>query len=265
MESQRKEIVFSMSHASYERVEQLLGRCGHTNLNLLLARGLALVEFVEDEKAQGRPVGSTDARGEGFVRLSERAELLKPGNPQRLHPARAEDPAQDVSAAGAVDTTNPKLIARPRTAPPIPIEQGREPRARRQFRRPEFAVNDDAGPVRSLAFHEERCAALGINPPIAYNGHALPGELDTHHLATLEEVMAQESMATHFQLCPATDELVFFGFFPRSGWHRLNQATDVWAPNDSVQTGGVSVFPLDMAANYLRRQRPAEPDQRLEA
>lgn len=264
MASQRKEIMFSMSEQSYERVQLLLMRCGHENLNLLLARGLALVEYVEDEKAQGRAVGSTDARGEGFVRLSERAELLNPVKPQRPHSESGEEGAGTVSGAPMTQTDNPKLLARPRVAP-TPIEEAREPRARRLFRHAAFAVNDDAGPVRSLAFHEERCAALGINPPIAYNGHALPGELEPHHLPTLQQVMADESMATHFMLCPATDELTFYGFYPRTGWHRLNLTTGVWAPDESVQTGAVSIFQLDMAANYLRCPRHIEIRQRLEA
>lgn len=80
----RHEIVFSMSEASMAKTQALMEKCGHTNLNLLLARGLALAEWVQDQMARGRMVGSLDDNGEGFWELHERPELLAPSKPAPL-------------------------------------------------------------------------------------------------------------------------------------------------------------------------------------
>jgi hypothetical protein len=258
---QRQEIVFSMAPESMERVQGLLKRCGHQNLNLLLARGLAMVEFVMDQIDMGRAVGSVILGEDGFLPLRERPELL--GKVNRAPLAVAGDQAQGGSGA-QVDAINPKLIPRPK----IPVEAATEdhrPRARRLFKHAAFAVNDDAGPVRSLAFHQERCDSMGLEPPISVNGHALPGELRPYHLDDIQRLMDEESMATHFLLCPATDELAFFGYFPNSGWHRLNLDTRQWALDATVQAGELSLFPMEMAAFYLRRQVDQPPEQLMEA
>jgi hypothetical protein len=249
---QRHEIVFSMAPESMGRVQDLLKRCGHQNLNLLLARGLALVEFVMDQIEQGRAVGSVIIGEDGFLPLRERPELLKPSNsrPRPAAPAGEQLPG----ASGAqVTAINPKLVPRPR----VPIEsipEERLPRARRLFKHAAFAVNDEAGPVRSLAFHLERSESMGLERPIAYNGHALPGELRPYHLEEIQRTMDEESMATHFLLCEAADVLSFFGYFPNTGWHRLNAETSQWALDPAVQAGERSLFPMDLAAFYLRRQ-----------
>ncbi|HAL2109911.1 TPA: hypothetical protein H5X26_004990 [Escherichia coli] len=258
---QRHEIVFSMAHDSMSRVQELLKRCGHGNLNLLLARGLALVEFVLDQAELGRVVGSVILGEEEFLPLRERPELLKPmraGKP----PAEPEDNVAQSMPEAAVATINPKLMPRAK----VPVEDFPEaplPRARRLFKHAAFAVNDDAGPVRSLAFHQERCDSMGIEPPLSYNGHALPGELRLHHLDDLQRVMDTESMATHFYLCPATDDLSFYGYFPNTGWHRMNPETGEWAPESIVQAGELSLFPMDLAALYLRRHGHDLPERQL--
>lgn len=258
---QRHEIVFSMTPDSMGRVQALLKRCGHQNMNLLLARGLALVEFVLDQIDMGRAVGSVIMGEPEFLPLRERPELL---TPVKSRPgAVTQASSQPATAPGEpVSTINPKLVPRPRV-PVAEVPEERLPRARRLFKHAAFAVNDDAGPVRSLAFHQERCDSLGLEPPISFNGNALPGELRLHHLDQLQSVMDAESMATHFLLCPATDDLAFYGFFPHSGWHRLNVETHAWALDSTVQSGEVSVFPMDIAAFYLRRYGDKLPDRQL--
>lgn len=258
---QRHEIVFSMANDSMARVQELLKRCGHSNLNLLLARGLALVEFVMDQAELGRAVGSVILGEEEFLPLRERPELLKPMRAGRA-PAPHEDNAPQSAPEAAVATLNPKLMPRPKVLvedfPETPL-----PRARRLFKHAAFAVNDDAGPVRSLAFHQERCDSMGLEPPLSYNGHALPGELRLNHLEEFQRVMDAESMATHFYLCPCTDDLAFYGYFPNTGWHRMNSETHEWAPESVVQAGELSVFPIDLAALYLRRHGQNLPERQL--
>lgn len=257
---QRHEILFTMTPSSFERVETLLKRCGHQNLNLLLARGLALVEFVLDQVDLGRMVGSVNDGEAEFVPLSERPELLTPSGPRQAPVPVIAQPVQSSpdAAAGAL---HPKLVARPR----VPVEEPSEerlPRARRLFKHAAFAVNDDAGPVRSLAFHLERSESMGLERPIDYNGHALPGALRAHHLDEIQQMMDAESMATHFLLCEATEELSYFGFFPNTGWHRLSAESGQWVLDTAILAGERSLYPMDLAAFYLRRQidKP-QPDQ----
>ncbi|WP_426237371.1 hypothetical protein [Pseudomonas sp. TWP3-2] len=260
---QRHEIVFTMAPDSKVRVEGLLKRCGHQNLNLLLARGLALVEFVLDQIDMGRVVGSVIMGESEFLPLSERPELLKPSRPRPASVRPADNPPS-AAADVAVSADHPKLIARQRVLVET-IREEREPRARRLFKHAAFAVNDDAGPVRSLAFHLERRESMGLPPPISYNGHALPGELREHHLEEIQQMMAAESMATHFMMCEATEELSYFGYFPNTGWHRLNAGTREWTLDGAILAGERSLYPMDLAALYLRRQASKPPEQQLQA
>lgn len=260
---QRHDIMFSMTQSSLARVESLLKRCGHQNLNLLLARGLALVEFVLDQADLGRVVGSVIVGEEEFLPLRERAELLKPSKPRPASAPTAEEPAQS-SPDAAAGAFHPKLVARPR----VPVEEHTEerlPRARRLFKHAAFAVNDDAGPVRSLAFHLERNETMGLEPPIDYNGHALPGALRAHHLDEIQRMMDAESIATHFLLCEATEELSYFGYFPNTGWQRLSAESRQWTLDTAILAGERSLFPMDLAALYLRRQVDKQPEQPLQA
>ncbi|NWA11980.1 hypothetical protein [Pseudomonas gingeri] len=253
---QRQEITFSMSPDGMARTQQLLSRCGHSNLNLLLARGLALVEFVLDQQELGRAVGSVILGEDEFLPLREREELVTPGK-ARPKPTAVPCAAPSASAEAPI---NPKLVPRAR----VPVESPpltNEPRARRLFKHAAFAVNDDAGPVRSLAYHQERSDSMGIDAPISANGHALPGGLAVHHLAELQAAMDEHAMATHFLLCPATDEISYYGFFPNSGWHRLSGQTKTWALDPAAQRGELSVFPLDIAAFYLRRVEASQADR----
>lgn len=255
MTSHRHEIVFSMSPTSHSRVQALLERCGHGNLNLLLARGLALVEFVLDQIDMGRTVGSQAVGGIEFLPLIEREELVNPPKGTRSSAPIAVARSEGLPAQSQVTPINPKLMPRPRVPVPTAAPVETEPRARRLFKHAAYAVNDDTGPVRSLAFHKERSEAMGLEPPIEYNGHALPGELRVNHLDELQRVMDAESMATHFLLCPATDVLAFYGYFPESGWHRMSAETREWLLDAPVNAGEVSLFPMDLSAFYLRRLR----------
>ncbi|MFJ3487088.1 hypothetical protein ACIPL1_27270 [Pseudomonas sp. NPDC090202] len=255
MTSQAHEIVFSVNPDSFSRVQALLKRCGHQKLNLLLARGLALVEYVLDEQAKGRSVGSVSASGNRFVPLCERAELLGTGSA----PVATNAPSGS-AAGGHLASISPNLMPRHRVRV-SKVPEAREPRARRLWGHAAFAVNDEAGPVRSLAFHCERNETLGLEQPIEFNGHALPGELHMSHLPELRKVMDAVSMATHFLLCPATDTLSFYGYFPKTGWFRMSRETEEWIPDEAVNAGEVSLFPMDVAELYLRRlrDRPEEP------
>lgn len=247
---QRHDVIFSMSESSRARVDGLLARCGHTNLNLLLARGLALVEWVQDQIDQGRTVGSVIYGEQELAELRERAELLKPGTATRIKPETPTDAHRPVPAS------NPKLVARIRLAPEQQTPDSR-PRARRLFKHAAFAVNDETGPVRSLAFHQEQCDALGLAPPASFNGHAMPSELGLFHLEELQQVLDTQSMATHFLLGPGQDQLLFYGYFPNTGWHHLDLEQGQWVLDRQVQAGTVSLYSMDMAALYLRRMGQA--------
>lgn len=91
----RHEILFSMSEASMAKTRALMEKCGHSNLNLLLARGLALAEWVESQNERGRAVGSMDGDGNDFWELHERPDLLKPSSPTPLIAAPAEPSISD--------------------------------------------------------------------------------------------------------------------------------------------------------------------------
>lgn len=246
---QRHDIIFSMSESSRTRVDGLLARCGHTNLNLLLARGLALVEWVQDQIDLGRTVGSVIYGEQELAELRERAELLKPCNAIRIKP---ETPAE---AHSPVKATNPKLVARCRIAPEHKTTETR-PRARRLFKHAAFAVNDETGPVRSLAFHQHQSDAMGLEPPVSFNGQAMPSDLGPFHLNELQHVIDTQSMATHFRMRPGEEQLVFYGYFPKTGWHYLDLQLGQWVLDDQVQAGNVSLYSMDIAALYLRRMKP---------
>lgn len=244
---ERHEVLFTMSAQSMQRTLALLKRCGHQNLNLLLARGLALVEFVLDQVDQGRSVGSVILGEDGFLPLRERPELVTPrgGAKPRAVPAP--------TSGGTTHTDNPKLMPRAKVAVEAPATE-QAPRARKLFRHAAFNVNDRTGPVRSLEYHIKRSAAEGFEPPIDYTGHALPGELGPHHLEELERVMGEESMATHFQLCPSTNTPTFFAFYPKGGWHRMQGTPREWVRDLAVDVGELSIFSVDLAVAYLRWQ-----------
>lgn len=269
----RHDIMFSMSDASKARVDGLLRQCGHTNLNLLLARGLALVQWVEDHQSEGRCIAALtcgDDIPDDVIELEERPELLKPQRPQSITaPAKPVEPVQEPSPAPVVETTpapepaaravpaiNPdKLKARPKTPPPVKQPKYRAPSGREQALRAH--IPNDNGPVKSRRWVEWKCESEGRVPPI-YIGddRVLPGELTLDHLPELERIQSDARHATHF-LVTKEGALFFYGFTPgngkRGGWCYLEDDSMRLLPEGNCNAGLFAIFPVVMAVEYLRR------------
>lgn len=275
----RHDIMFSMSDASQERVNLLLSQCGHKNLNLLLARGLALVQWVEDQQDLGRTIGSVVYSDDGadVCELEERPELLKPQpRPQSLPiPVKAAAPVQESApavdpipvpkpkpVATATSTIDPaKLVPRPKTPPAIKQPAYRAPSGREQQLRAH--IPNDLGPVKTYTWVRWKCEMEGRLPPILIGeDRALPGELTLDHLPDLERMQMAARHITHFRL--TEDGLVsFYGFQPgngkRGGWCYVEECSLRLYKDETCDGGLFAIFPVVMAVEYLRRQAGAQP------
>ncbi|WP_219097774.1 hypothetical protein [Pseudomonas sp. UMAB-40] len=265
----RHDIMFSMSDASKERVDLLLRQCGHASLNLLLARGLALVQWVEDQQDQGRTVGAVIYGAEGgedeVFELEERPELLKPQpRPQSLptqvkaaapvvEPTPAPKPEPVASTAPVIDPA--KLVARPKTPPPVTQPRYRAPSGREQQLRAH--IPNDNGPVKTHTWVRWRCKMDKRLPPILIgDDRALPGELTLEHLPELERMLVDARHATHFQLTK-DNYLAYYGFQAgkgkRGGWCYVEEGSMQLRKDDHCDGGLFAIFPVVMAVEYLRR------------
>lgn len=265
----RHDIMFSMSEASKDRVDLLLSQCGHKNLNLLLARGLALVQWVEDQQDRGRTIGAVLYGDEGadVLELEERPELLKPQpRPQSLTAPKAEAPAPVVEAqpapkpepvaapAPAIDPA--KLVARPKTPPPVTQPKYRAPSGREQQLRAH--IPNDNGPVKTYTWVRWKFDQEKRKPPILIgDDRALPGELTLDHLSELERMQKDARHATHF-LVTKDGFLAFYGFQGgngrRGGWCYVEEGSMQLRKDDHCDGGLFAIFPVVMAVEYLRRQ-----------
>ena len=269
----RHDIMFSMSTASYERVDQLLRQCGHKNLNLLLARGLALVQWVEDQQDQGRTIGAVlyGEDGVDVAELQERSELLKPQpRPQSIAtPAKVAEPVQEPSPAPVVETTpapepvaravpaiNPDLLkARQKLPPPVKQPRYRAPSGREQVLRAH--IPNDVGPVKTHTWVRWKCNMEGRPAPILIGeDRALPGELTLEHLPELERMQTDARHATHFLV--SKDGFLFFYAFQagngkRGGWCYVEEGSMQLRKDENCDAGLFAIFPVVMAVEYLRR------------
>lgn len=270
----RHEIMFSMSDASKQRVDKLLLQCGHANLNLLLARGLALVQWVEDQQGQGRAIAALtcgDDVPEDLIELEERPELLKPQpRPQSITaPAKPVEPVQEPAPAPVVEQTpapepvasavpaiDPeKLKARPKSPAPVKQPRYRAPSGREQVLRAH--IPNDNGPVKTYTWVRWKCGMDKRLPPILIGeDRALPGELTLDHLTELERMLTDARHATHF-LVTKDGFMAFYGFQAgngkRGGWCYVEEGSMQLRKDDHCDGGLFAIFPVVMAVEYLRR------------
>lgn len=273
----KKTIEFTASASSFSRIEQLMTRTGESRMSRLIARGLALVQFVEDQADLGRTVGSLETGEEDFEALEERAELLAPINPPPIltavptpAPASAAEPAaepQAVPAAAPVaalvaapapklpkaltETDNPKLKARPKNVMPEP-KPVRKPPKRKLPKFRAYSPNDVYGPVKSLKWEQETAANYNRAAPIDNCGSPLPGLLHADHLEQLEHSVEAMKNATHFYV-EEIGVLVFAGFFGSSGWLYYHDVELRWKKAEGMNMGRRSVYSVDQAIEYLKR------------
>jgi len=278
--SSKVTIPFSASPASHERIEALAKRCG-TRVNLLIARGLALAEWVEDQIEQGRTVGAVQMGEDGFLPLRERPELLRaaqrptlvpsvsPAKPQAPEPSpeatpvpveRAEvaepepSPVEPKSLKALAPGIDPaKLVARDRKNTPLKVlTKTRPPRKNLGLRA--LRINDMEGPVKSLDFSRRMAESRGAPEPINCNGYPLPATLSARNLPALESARDKMPSATHFNLTTKGD-VCLFGFFPGKGkgWCFYNDVSLHWIKEPHANAGTLQVYSVDMAAEFLHQ------------
>lgn len=277
----RHDFNFSMGAESKRKLDDLMSRCGHTQLNLTVARALALLAWVEDQSDLGRVVGSIRYGDElDFVELEERAELLRPRPRPHLVPAAAPiaevvapiepapapeptpqpEPAPEpapVEPAPLTATTNPKLMARPRVAP-APSAPLRE-RSRRLMKHLAYE-QDDNGPIKTLKYLQANCKARGLPQPVAYGVHCMPGNLYKHHEQRLIEIMDNHPTATHFRVAALTEDLSFCSYSPEKGWCEYDESSGRWIKDMNLYHGASWIYPVIHAVEYLRRFGKESPN-----
>lgn len=260
----RYDLMFSMSEASHGRVNSLLQRCNHNNVNLLLARGLELVQWVEDQQDLGRTIGAVLYDGEDVdvSELTERPELLKPqprpqSIPLKAVEATAEAQPEPVPApvASADKPVNPKLVPREKKPSPPPPPRYRAPSGREQQLRAH--IPNDNGPVKTYTWVRWKCEMDKRKPPILIgDDRALPGELTLDHLPELERMLVDAKHATHF-LVTVDGFLSYYAYLPgngtRGGWRYVEEGSMQLRKDEHCQAGLFAIFPVVMAVEYLRR------------
>jgi hypothetical protein len=280
----RHDFNFSMGDESKRKLDDLMARCGHTQLNLTVARALALLAWVEDQSDLGRVVGSIRYGDElDFAELEERTELLRPRpRPQLvttlppvpkpapiITPAPAPEPvttqASVVPAAIPADPepapVNPKLVARPKVAP-APKAAPARARSHRVVN-PSAMKPDDNGPIKTHAFLVSMSKVRNLLPPIEYCGHSVPGNLYVDQLQRLIEVRDRLPTATHFRINTLDHKVFFCGYTPGKGWCALSDATDQWERDPQLTAGVTWIYPVGPAIEYLKRhgkESPHEPE-----
>lgn len=285
----KHEVVFTLSEAGKARADALLARCGHRNMSLLIARGLALAEWVEDQRDEGRSVagvcyGAGDDGEALFVELLERPELLKP------HAARSSDsepmqvaklsapsagaakpeyrpassapslsivknspqPASCATDASLSVTDNPKLVARDKTpVPPKPAPAAR-PKNRRAEKLVAHVPNDD-GPIKTFTWVRWDAEMRKLPAPIPIgDDRVLPGNLSLEHLDELEEIESSVKCATHFKVSEFGD-LTYYGYAPGKGWCSVELCSHRLKKDSHCAAGLFAIFPVVMAVEYLKR------------
>lgn len=263
----RYDLMFSMSEASHGRVTHLLQRCNHNNVNLLLARGLALVQWVEDQQDLGRTIGAVLYDGEDVdvTELAERPELLKPQPRPQSIPLKPVEPAVEAKpepvpapepVASADKPVNPKLVPREKKPTPPTPPRYRAPSGREQQLRAH--IPNDHGPVKTYTWVRWKCEMDKRMPPILIgDDRALPGELTQDHLPELERMLVDAKHATHFLLTP-DGFLSYYAYQPgngkRGGWRYVEEGSMQLRKDDHCEAGLFAIFPVVMAVEYLRRQ-----------
>lgn len=292
----RHDFNFSMGDESKRKLDALMARCGQDNLNLLVARGLALVAWAEDQSDDGRIVGSIfyGADEPDFRPLEERPELVRPRpRPQLVpvavavvqpvaapepEPEPVPDPVPEPEVATAPEPA-PELAAEPPAAAALkpaakapertPAEFNGQLKKPKPFRVPErkddksdYPAGYAKSPIRSLSELQLDARQRNLPAPIDYEGQPLPAGLNQSHAATLAENM--QLGATHFRLMRDL-HLVAFKFVATKGWSTFEAHRYRWVRDGWINDGLDPIYSIKAAQDYLlNNDAPApepEPEQ----
>jgi len=283
----RRELVFTASPQSWERIDQVMALQGHDKYSLTVARGFALVQWVLEQQAAGRTIGAMSAAGD-FLPLEERPELLAPRPRmqvvQDLPPEAAAEP-EPAPASAPAEVAEP--AAEP--APDSPLgalkrletsaarkEQGQADEAapkgptNAQLKKPpKFVVpvrrekvdNRPTGtgksPIRTLEAERSECLARNEKFPIEHQGKPLPADLNH---SCLQYLLGGQKVpdATHFRIA-GPSHVGIYGHFPKKDWCVYDPISRRWRPDVQVREGFWKLYSIELAIDYLQRQPAPEP------
>ncbi|MDH1403701.1 hypothetical protein [Pseudomonas sp. GD03730] len=281
----RHDFNFTMGEESKRKLDALMARCGQDNLNLLVARGLALVAWVEDQSDSGRQVGSIHygADEPDFRPLEERPELTRRRpRPQLVTvPASAAQPVEapvpePVPEPAPTSAVNPEPTPKPARAAPAPVATTPErtpnefngPLAKpKPFRVPAKKADKlpegyCGSPVRNLTELQIDARTRNVAAPIEYKGQPLPVGLNQSHAAALAENLALG--ATHFRL---ESDLALFAFklVARKGWCTFETGRYRWVTDHWVTGGQAAIYSIKLAQDYLQNNAAPAPEPEPES
>ncbi len=281
----KHEVGLTLSDAGMARAAALLARQGHNSLQRMIARGLELVEWVEDQQEQGRIICSVvygDSNSDISLReLQERPDLLggraplhvpAPVQPVEKAPVEVASveqqeptpvevdapepaPAAPVAESPAPSTSlpesaNPKLVPRPKVAPaPKPAPRTSRGENRRMAVANAHRHSDD-GPVKTLNWVRWDCERKRRTLPICYDGKPLPGALTLEHKEQLIAALNPGYGASHF-LIAEDGFVIFYEFVLRKGWHTVLPGTPVREFDPNMNSGLGCIYPVQLAVSYL--------------
>ncbi|MCK2122167.1 hypothetical protein [Pseudomonas sp. PNPG3] len=286
-QSTRRELVFTASPQSWERIDQVMALQGHDKYSLTVARGFALVQWVLEQQAAGRTIGAMAVGGD-FLPLEERPELLAPrprmqvvqDSPPVAAPTTAE-PDQATALAPAEATAEPapdsplgalkrleSSAARKEqgqaddTAPKGPTNaQLKKPRKFVVPARREKVDNRPTGtgqsPIRTLEAERAECLARNEKFPIEHQGKPLPANLDHSCLQYLLDGL-QVADASHFRVI-GPSHVGIYGHFPKKDWCVYDPISRKWRPDVQAREGFAKLYSIELAIDYLQRQPAPDP------
>lgn len=286
-QSPRRELVFTASQESWERIDQVMALQGHHQYSLTVARGFALVQWVLEQQAAGRVIGAMDSPSADFLPLTERPELLAP------RPRMQIVPDQPTSATEASTQSERTVDAQgePAAASPLGALKRLESSAARQDHeqctqaakkgsknaplqkakklilprrkakvdiRPTCAARS---PLRSLEAARAEACANETPYPIEHDGKPLPWNLEHKYMASLLEGK-QVPEATHFQI-EGPGYVGIYAHRPKKDWCFWDPFSRCWRPDMKAREGMVCLYSIQVAIDYLQikaKQTPPEPE-----
>lgn len=285
-QTQRRELVFTASPASWERIDQVMALQGHDKYNLTVARGFALVQWVLEQQAAGRTIGAMAAAGD-FLPLEERPELLAPR--PRMQVVQEQPPAAPASVVEPGPGLAPtEAVAEPAPGTPLAALKKLETSAARKDQgqaggdapvgptnapltkakkfivptRREKADNRPSGagksPIRTLEAEKAECLARGEKFPIDHGGKPLPADLDHSCLQYLMDGVKVPE-ATHFRIM-GPSHVGIYAHLPKKDWCVYDPINRKWRPDVQAREGFVKLYSIELAIDYLQRQPAPEPE-----
>lgn len=276
----KHELTLSLSDAGMARAAALLERVGHRSLQRLIARGMELVEWVENQQDMGRTVAAViKSQPDKVYELSEREDLLAPRILAAVDQGQAPKPLLTEAREDGEKSGQPMYgdisaadIKPQAPAPAVPDKPGRSakkratagkaaaaPSARTENRRMAIVNahrHSDSGPVISL----RRARMLSdsssgvraqISVPIVYQDKPLPAKLTPAHEPELKAAISTGYTASHFSMSEEDGHVLFYQFIPPKGWHHVEPGTGI-RNFDATMNGGLGVlYPVQLALSYL--------------